>query len=274
MTWKISRVCLRVLYFFLLIFNSKTLHGTVFTLPTLETSQTEAIFKTLGSSFAFRPVESASDLGIIWGIYLGAGLGGTETSKLTAVSSDAPTYLPSAELQFGLGLPLGFTIETGLMPSISYQGTSISKYGGALKWTATRTVLRSLPVSLAARLAYSKGTINWSQPLNSGAVTIDYKNEIIQSQIAASKMFGTLGLGLEPYVGLGFISHTSQITGSGSANLFGASFSPGTTSVSGKNSSLWGQAGLMVHLVFLAISAEYDNMFGINSYSAKLTLRM
>jgi hypothetical protein len=190
------------------------------------------------------------------------------------VSPDAPTYLPYADIHLGLGLSLGFTLESSFTPQVQYQGSSTSKYGGALKWTATRTVLSALPLSLAARVGYSNGKVDWTQPLDSGTVTVGLDSAILETQIAASKMIGAFGFGVEPFIGLGYIKHSSTLSGTGTANLFGSSFPAGTVTTSNFSGSFWGQAGLTLHLYVVALSAEYDNMFGINSYSGKVTFRI
>jgi hypothetical protein len=59
----------RFICFAAVFFSLSLARASVFTLPTIESSQTDAIFKTFGANFAFRPLESANDLGAVWGFY-------------------------------------------------------------------------------------------------------------------------------------------------------------------------------------------------------------
>jgi hypothetical protein len=248
--------------------------AAVFTLPTLDTTMTDPIFETLATSFAFRPLEPASDLGSVWGFYIGAGGSGSDASKVAAIFSEMSTsYVPNAELQLGIGLPKGFTIEGGFIPKINFQGTSLSKYGGTLKWTLTRSLLPKFPLSIAVRAGLAKASIDYTQPLEGGSVTVGYASTILESNLVISKFLGGFGFGIEPYLGFGVASQSSSLNATGTAELFGSSFPAGTESVSGSGTSTWLQAGLMLKLSVLAFTAEYDRMFGVSSWSGKATFR-
>lgn len=245
-----------------------------FSIPTLETSTISTVLDSVATMMAFRPVEGASDLGVRWGVTLGLGVSATESSAISSLSSAAPAgFLPGADLQLGIGLPKGITLELGMIPTFSYQSTSFGKYAGALKLNLNRTLLKKFPLAVAARLAFTKSSILYSQTSGSGTVGVDLDSSIYGGNIVVSKYLGALGFGLEPFLGVGFLAHSSNVTATGTGNLFGSSFPAGTTSTSASGSGLWYQAGLMLKLGVIGITAEYDHLFGLTSYAGKLSLR-
>lgn len=246
-------------------------NAAFFSLPVLSTDQTAPVFKSLAGAFVFRNVESAADLGKNFGVNFGVRGSIIDASALNAVVSGLNTqYLPSGDIQMELGLPHGFTFEFGLIPSITYQGTSFSEYSGAVKWTATRTFLTKLPFSLAARAAYTSASLGHAQTISGVDVTVGYSTALISFQSIISKKFAVF----EPFLSLGIISHSSSITSSGSASIFGNTFPVGTQAYTSGLVSFWPTAGLMINLVFIGIAAEYDNLWGLGSYSAKFSIRI
>src|SRR5690242_18489520 len=79
------------------------------TLPTLDTTMTTPIFNTFAAGFAFRPVEPASSLGRIFGVYAGLGVSAVDQGSNSTIISGIGTFLPSADLQFGISIPMGLT---------------------------------------------------------------------------------------------------------------------------------------------------------------------
>jgi hypothetical protein len=246
--------------------------ASFFSLPQLDTTMTDPIFKTFAAGLAFKPLEPASDLGKLWGFYAGAEFTITSTSAVSNIISGLPGYFPTGDLQAGIGLPFGLTFEGAIFPSISIKGTSFARYAGAIKWTATRSFLSSLPIDLALQLAYTNSSLNYSQSASGGTVNVSYGSSIESLSLLASRSIG-IGVSIEPYAGLGLANQSASITASGTGNLFGSSFPAGTQSVSTSGISGWLEAGALLKLGLLGITGEYDYLFGISSGSLKLTFR-
>ena len=104
--------------------------------------------------------------------------------------------------------------------------------------------------------------------------SVDYKTELWGASLAVSKFFGAFRFGIEPFANVGLLHHSSSLAGSGTISLFGSSFPVGTTTVSATNSSLWLQAGALLKLYAFGIAAEYDRMFDVSSWSAKISIRI
>jgi hypothetical protein len=242
----------------------------IFNLPQLDTSMADPIFRTLASGLAFKPVEPASDLGKYFGFYMGVAAGGSDLSAVSSIfQSQLMGYMPMGDLQLGAGGPLGITAEAGILPGMSYSGTTFNRYSGALKWTLTHSVLSYLPINIAVRVGFSNSNLNYSQTLQNANLDVSYKTSIVSGNLVISKSL----LFLEPYVGIGVVSHDSTLSATGEASLFGNTFTAGTESLRSTGSSPWYQAGLMVKVFVLGVAAEYDNIFGLSSYNGKVSLR-
>jgi hypothetical protein len=248
-------------------------NASVFTLPTVDSTMTDPIFRTMASGFLFRSVEPASDLGKTWGLYFGADVTATSTSAVSNIMSGLSSgYLPTGNLQIGLGLPKGITLEFGFVPTFTYSGTTVATYGGDLKWTLSRALFPKLPINVAVALGYTSANLNYSQALDSGTVAVNYGTSMESAMLQASVSIGIL-FGLEPFAGVGVANANSTLSGTGTSSLFGSGFAAGTTSVSASNTSTWLQAGLLLRLGILGIAGEYDYVFGLSSYNIKTTFR-
>lgn len=228
------------------------------------------IFQTLASALAFKPVEPASDLGKNYGFYFGLAGTGTDSSRVVSIFSNLNfPYLPTADIQIGIGFPKGFMLEAGFVPALSYQHSSFERYGAALKWNLTRNAIKKLPMNLGIRLSYSTFRLHMVQDLSGAALGVDYNMSALGAQFLLSKRLFLI----EPYAGVGFLNHFSSLSSSGDSSLFGPDFSVGIQSVNASALSVWWQAGLLLKLSVLGIAAEYDRIYDLNSFSGKLSLR-
>lgn len=248
-------------------------HAELTSLPQLETSTILSVLDTLSAALAFRPVEGATELGNLWGMYLGVGGSATDVSALTALGgSTTSAYLPSGDLQFGLGIK-AFTFEMGMIPTLSYNGNSFSRFGASLKWTASRTLFKKFPISLAVRGIYAKSSIGYTQTSSGTTLDVDFTNSQYGLQLQASKFLGGFGFGIEPFVGLGLLNQSSTIGATGTGTLFGSSYPAGTTSITAASLGIWLQAGMMVRLGILSFAASYDQLYGNSGYAGKVGFR-
>jgi hypothetical protein len=241
----------------------------VFTLPQLSTTQTSPTFSTLGAGLFYRPVEPASDFGRLTGFSAGVSVNGVSTTAVAGIFTGMTTpFLPTGMIQLALGLPNGFSLEGGFVPSLTYQGSNFSNYSGGIKWTLSRSVFSKSPIDIAVRVNYTNAALSYTQPIAAGTVSVRYSTGMISSNLVFSRNF----IFIEPFVGAGFISSASSLTGTGTASLFGASFPVGTTSVNDNQLTAWLHGGVKLHLTLLKLSASYDWLFGITSWSLKAAL--
>jgi hypothetical protein len=253
------------------LFQGKESHAALFSLPELEQPMLDPIFRTLGNAFVFRPIEPASDLGLLGGFYIGASASFVDATAVSSIFTSSPiSFISTGDIQLGLGIPLsGITFEAGVLPSISLSGTQFRKYSGAVKWTLTRTILKVLPFSAALRVSYSTGNLSYTQDLSAGSLSVDYNANSFGTNFVFSKALFIF----EPYAGIGWVNSSSKLAASGTANLFGTSFPLGTTSIERSYSSLWTQFGLLMKLGVFGISFGYDKMLSASSWNGKVSLR-
>lgn len=249
-----------------LLWSQPAFSEGVFTLPQLSTSQTDPVFRTLAAGFFYRPVEPASDFGALGGFSVGAALNGVSTGAVSTIFTGMSTpFLPTAMLMGAVGLPKGITIEGGFVPSLTYQGSTFSNIAFGAKWTLTRSVFTKWPVDLAIRANYTSSGLSYTQSISGGTVAVRYGSGIFSANLVASYPLPFL----EPFVGLGFITDSSTLSGTGTASLFGASFPVGTNTYSEGRATPWLYGGVKLHLTLLKISASYDFLYGISSWSLK-----
>lgn len=269
-TRRIIRTLLVGLFLTGALVSSRASQAQQFSLNTLVPSQLATVATSFGKLLSFRPAEPASDLGAIWGLYFGVGGSLSDLGALSALTqSPIPFWIPMADFQIGLGLPLGITLQAGFLPGLTLGGQSFSRYSIGVQWTATRTLLAFLPLSLAARLSYSNTSLRWNQTIAASPVTITYTSGITSLDFVASKQLPVI----EPYLLAGLVNHGAQIGGS-TSSLFGTGFPASTTVADMSTLSYRFAAGLQIKLLILAITPEYEFAFGSSSVNAKVAIKI
>lgn len=178
-------------------------------------------------------------------------------------------YIPAADIFIGAQAPYGLGLELGFIPSIDQGGVKFDKKGGNLKWTVNEVLLPKFPVDIALRLMYSSASLSYAQTTNGVNSTISFDSKLFEVNAAVSKRF----LVFEPYLGLGFVKQTSTLSATANAQLFNQSVTL-SNSLGKSSSSVWLYGGLQIKLLILTISAEYDRIFGVDSYMAKIAFKI
>jgi hypothetical protein len=237
-----------------------------FSIPTLDSTQTDAAVRTFANSFTFRSVEPASDLGRVWGFYIGAGANLNSLSAVSTVFNGVTTpFIPTGDIQVGLTIPFGLTVELGVLPPLSFNGASFKRYAGNVKWKFNSLIFPEYLFDLSARVGYSFGNLNFTQ--NTGTViNVDYGGTMLSAQLLASRSF----LFFEPYIGLGFANAASTLTGTGGTPLF----TSGLVATSVSNLSFYFTGGLLLKFWVIGLGAEFDSLFGITSWNFKFSVRI
>jgi hypothetical protein len=234
-----------------------------FTLPQLDPSQVEPIFKVLAADMAFRPVQPASGSSL-FGISLGV-TGFQASTSPSTILSQSTSQVYDGDINGSISLPFGLGVEAGFIPNSTVSGTNINRFGIDAKWTFT-DLFFSLPFNAALRGFYTTGGLSYTQPLNGGTVNVNYNTVITGGQLSVSKKI----LFLEPYVSYGYLQQSSSLSGSGSSSLFNSNYPAGTTSISSVGTTGWFQAGVQVRILILTLAAEYDNLFGADSVAGRV----
>ena len=134
-----------------------------------------------------------------------------------------------------------------------------------VKWTFGN--LLGIPlIDLAARGHFSKSELSYGDTVDGVTTNIAFDNTTYGVSLLASGNF----LVLEPFGGVGIVTRDTELSASGSAQIFDTTFtSAQSQSVDGSSVQVF--AGVQLNLLIMKLAAQYENVFGTSVTSAKLT---
>ncbi len=234
----------------------------------------DKVINELSANSTFHSVTGAGSLGSVFGVEVGLVGGLTNTPEINRLSKTVDASadvgrLPHASLLAAVSVPLGFTGELLVFPSVSVGDIKYQQFGGAIKWTATEALV--LPFNLAARAFITKNEIAFKQTLNNATtgnvpveVTVTQENSQTGLQLLVSPNLPVF----EPYAGIGMVSAKGKVamTGATTGTIFG--FTSAQNAESSPSSTQY-LLGLNVNLLILNLGIEYSRAFGTDSYNAK-----
>ncbi len=228
----------------------------------------KVIVREMSADLYHTSVSGAAPLGDMLGFEIGVIGGLTKTSGIqTLVKRQDPDanaeWLPHARLFGAVSVPMGVTLELGLIPETGVKDFKFQLYGGAVKWSLTHSLLSFLPLSLATKVHYTVSEVNYKQPVNNVETSVSMKNTVSGISAIVSKDF----LVVEPYFGLGYLSAEGDVSVSGSSTLF--DFTTATKSSSKPSSTLM-MAGAELKFFIFKVGVEYSRQFETDRYSLKL----
>jgi hypothetical protein len=159
-------------------------------------------------------------------------------------------YIPTASVQFTIGLPLINDLSIRLVPTVNVKGFQASLWGVGIKHNIKQwiPVVKDLPFDAAVVLAYSKFNFNYALPANSrvtpdmlvsdGASFIadpnlnDYSTQGIKMTATAQTaniVFSKKLAFVTPYVGFGITNTTYNVTSVGNFPTLGDPVQTGNT---------------------------------------------
>lgn len=254
---------------FAALFLNAYAYGQNLQFNNLSQDQLRRVVGDLSSNFHHTSVSGANTLGSIFGFEVGL-LGGVSSSpEIDRVvkdsgATDGASRIYNAALLGVLTIPFGLTGEVGFVPQIGSNDFKFQSYSGALKWTATETVLSFLPLSLAVKGHMQQSTIEFRQPVTGGQSNGRIQTDVMGLTLLASKNL----MIIEPYVGVGFLRGNGDLSVAGSSTVFNF-----TTSSSANETRTSGQflLGAELKLLVIKFGLEYANQFGTDRYTGKLS---
>ncbi len=241
-------------------------------LDNITSDDLDKISKEFSANFVHRPVSPASPLGDVFGFEVGIIGGVTDAPDIEAISlrenpTDADPFgkIAHAGAFASVSVPFGITGELILLPETELGDVSISHTSIGLKWTFGN--LLGIPlVDLAVRGHLSKSELSYNDTIDSVATSVTLDNTTYGVSLLAS---GNLLL-IEPFGGLGIVTRETELSASGSAQIFDTTFTTAQTQ-SVDDTSFQVFAGVQANLLFMKIAAQYENVFGTSVTSAKLS---
>lgn len=244
----------------------------------LTQSDFDNAIRELSGNSTYHSVTGAASLGTLFGVEVGFIGGLTSSAEIDKLSKQVDPnasmgQLPHASLLAAVSVPMGFTVEALLFPSISVGEIKYQQFGGSLKWTSGSILM--LPFNLAARAFFTKNEMSFGQTLNNAStgnvpVAVDVKQENSQFgvQLLASPNLPII----EPYIGIGTVSAKGSLAVSGATTgtIFG--FTSAQKAESSPTSTQF-ILGLNANLLLLNLGIEYNRVFATDSYNLKLGFR-
>lgn len=301
-----------MIFLILFIFFIAPIHVQAFqpALPSLTQDDLDDIFKELGANFSHTSMYSARPVNTPFGFELGAMTGLTKSPKIQALitktgSSFNLSHLPHGGAFAAISIPWGFTFDYLKLPITNTDNMDLEVDSGSIKWTFSMLFNRKKFLGgserniyiwnrpkfgelsagffdLAIRAHFSTSKLSVRQNINNtstGGANVNAAVVFEQKVRGASFMVGTQLFFVEPYVGFGFVNvkGVSSIVAGGNltATLFDAGF---TTSdiqhAESDASSGHFIGGVQINLWVFRVGFEYQNLFGKDKGTIKLSLAL
>jgi hypothetical protein len=232
----------------------------------------DKISEEFSANFVHRPVSPASPLGAVFGFEVGLIAGLTDAPEIANITkredptnSDPFDRIAHAGLYASVSVPMGITGELILLPETELGDVSISHTSMGLKWTFGN--LLGIPlIDMAVRGHFSSSELSYGDTIDSVATNISLDNMTYGVNLLVS---GNLLL-LEPFAGVGIVTRDTELSASGSAQIFDSTFTTSQTqSVDGTSAQVF--VGVQANLLIAKLAAQYENVFGTSLTSMKLT---
>ncbi|MFZ4403936.1 MAG: DUF6588 family protein [Pseudobdellovibrionaceae bacterium] len=237
------------------------------TFTSITSAQFDDISKELSANFTHASVQGPASLGNIFGFQLDLVGGLTQTPNIdtivkTANSSSSFSQAPHGGIGATVSIPIGITAEVVFIPKTTMSDVSFQTTSFGLKLSMNQ-LIPVLPVNLSLRGIYSSSTFDFSQTVNSVKTDVSDKNSVTGIQL----LLGPKVPIIEPYIGVGALSATNELTYTGST-IFSSAFTTSSSAIS-KPSSTQLLAGLAFNVALVNFGLEYSSLFGASKYTAK-----
>lgn len=261
---------------FLLIHATISFAASTPTFDDLSDADFKTVAEEFSALFVHTSVTPPTSLGKVFGVEAAVIAGAAAIPGIEAISKrvdptiDIP-YAPFAMLYGAVSVPFGITVETNLLPELNVGDLDLSHMGLGVKWSITDQFFSDLPFDLAIKTFYSKSEIGFSQTINTGGPAVNVDVGFENKMHGAELLLGWDFFIVQPYIGGGFVSSSSELRGVAAADpsysLFVDDVSESKkTTVS---SARW-IAGCQFNLAVLKTAIEYNNVFGNNRVAVKL----
>ncbi len=273
-------------------------HASDLSLRDVTRGDFDTLMKEYSSNAHFTTVGSASGLGGLGGFEVGLVGGITKGDGTIAIvkrsdpSSKYDNNFYHAGILGRVGLPYGFTAELLFLPKIAEKNARLSRWGIGALWTLNEAgILDSdFPVTIGVRGFVTKFNLGYAQTVTVNVGGIGNVSATADVDLSTT-LWGVVPMVsykiamFEPFVAVGFtnananmdftvgnIGNTAVAPTQFYSFILNQSNFPGN-SASSSFSSIQFQAGTDVQLAFFTLGAEYANVFGNNSYTARLSFR-
>lgn len=228
----------------------------------------DKITEDMSANFTHSSILGASKMGTVFGFQVGLVAAQTSTPRTNEiVQRNAGAELKSlynAGLMAAVGIPMGIAFEAVMFPEVKSSGGQLSSTSLAIKYNINE-VIPILPINVALRGVYTNSKFSFDQTVASVTSSVSNKNSVTGLQLLISPMLPMV----EPYVGVGLLNGSNELSVSGTTSVFDAAFSTAQTESRSKSTTQI-LAGVDVSLLLIKFGVEYSQAFGTSRYAAKL----
>lgn len=241
-----------------------------FQIPTISETELSDIGKEFGANFMHQTVSPPEVLGVIWGVEFGAVAAVTKSPRFGGlVQRVDPTEdigkIGNVAGLLRVGLPLGFTLETTLFPSRTFDNVTVETFSFGVMHTDFGFLSDSI-LDLAVKFHVSASDVRFTQTIENdvdGSISFTNNTVGLQALLGVSLPF------FKPYAGIGWASTKAEASYTATAGNSIFTFTEETSS-SSKNGTLQFLAGAQLDLWFFHLAAEYTRLFGTNKFAGKV----
>lgn len=227
-----------------------------------------SITKEFSANTLHNSMIGASKMGTVFGFQVGLAGAQTATPKTNdIVKRNAGSELPnlySGGIVAAVGIPFGIAFEGVFFPGVKVSGASLSATSLALKYNIN-SAIPVLPVNLALRGIYSNSDLKFDQTVSSVQTSIANKNSVTGVQLLLSPMLVIV----EPYIGVGLLTGTNELSVTGSTTVFDSTFSSAQSEKKSESTTQM-LAGVEFNLALVKFGVEYSQAFDTSRTGLKL----
>ncbi len=268
-------------YFFIFLIFVQVAYAGIINIDGIDQKELDNMTKEFSANFTHSSVSPASALGKYFGIEVGATAGATKTPEMDRLvkeqdSSASLSAIGHAGILTRISIPFGFLLESSYFPEKSFGDVTIKNSSFAIIWSPTAMMDMKIPAALAFKAHTGKSELFFKQNIsNTSTADVTVESKIIFETIVSggSMILSFDFLIIEPYMGIGYLTARGQldVEATGSATIFNQTLTTGQ-SMKSKLTSGHLFLGAQLSVFFGRLGFEYNNAFGSNRYTAKLSL--
>lgn len=239
----------------------------------LDVEDYKGVVRNFSANLTHTSVSGAAGLGGLLGFQFGFISGRTWTPEIhKQVQEMDPQatrdYLPHMKVLGVLTVPLGFTVESSILPKI---GTSDFKYNSfslAVKWAPT-DMIPDFPVKVAVKAHAQDSFVEYDYRVGGMETRHEYRSIVTGATAFLSVEVVDM---VEPYIGAGVVTGTGTMTISGSDQVFSDPTFKANREATARVASPQYMIGIEFRMGTINLAFEYANQFNVGTFSGKFAL--
>lgn len=239
----------------------------------LDVTEYKSVVRNFSANLTHTTVSAASGMGGLLGLQLGFVTGRTTTpdinNRVQEVDSSATrSYLPHMAVMGILSLPLGFSVESTMLPKVGTSNFKYNSFSLAAKWAPT-DIFESTSLHLSAKAHAQKSSVEYDYDV--GGIRTGHKYNSLVSGVAGYIGYDVVPM-IEPYLGFGVVTGTGELKVNGSPIVFSDPTFKSNQKATATVASPMYVFGVELKMGTIRLGFEYSRQFNVDSYTGKFAL--